>query len=155
MCICTYVMYSIYRGMCVSVIASSPYYKLSLNEYCRSGCLLIKNLVSWWWLCKLGSVNEIFPDLDWSGKWGWENGAARQSCLRRVNLWINTAQQVRRSVLSDCVALDNFHYPCAVSHPFVKRRKYFTAYWENEIISACKVFANKVSDKHCKNPHLI
>lgn len=53
------------------------------------------------------------------------------------------------------VTLDNLHNPHAASHPFVKQRKYFTAYWENEIISARKVFANKVSDKHCKNTHLI
>lgn len=54
----------------------------------------------------------------------------------------------------DCVTLGNLHYPCAAAHLFVKQRKYFTAYWENEFISACEVFVNKVCDKHHKkNPH--
>lgn len=146
-----------YREMCVSIIASSHYYRymLNLNEHCKSGCLLVKHFSELMVALQTWSVKEIFPDIDWSGKWGWENSAARQNCLRRVNLWINTAQQLRRSVLSDCVTLDILHYPNAASHPFVKQRKYFTAYWENEIISAWKVFANEVSDKHHKNPHLI
>lgn len=75
-------------------------------------------LVSWWWHCKLGSVKEIFPQIEWSGKWGWGTRAPRQSSLRRVILWINTAQELRRSVLSDCVTLDNLHYPCAAAHLF-------------------------------------
>lgn len=112
-------------------------------------------LVSWWWHWKLRSVKEIFPEINWCGKWGWENRAPRQHPLRRVILWINTAQEHGRSVLHDCVTLDNLHHPCAAACLFVKQRKDFTTYWENEFISACEVFANKVCDKHQKNNTLL
>lgn len=67
---------------------------------------------------------------------------------------MNTAQQLRRSVPSDCVTLDNLHYPHAALHPFVKQRKYFTAYWENDIIVLVRCLQTKsVSDKHHKKHH--
>lgn len=102
--------------ICTPMMASNPYYHY--NHFMGTVDWAVfwwSSLVSWWWHCKLGSVKEIFLQIERSGKRGWENEAPRQSSVGRVILWVSTAQELRRSVLSDCVTLANLHYTCAVA----------------------------------------
>lgn len=133
--------------VCIPVVTSNPYhrYKLNFHGHCRWSCLPMKRFSELVMAC--GSVKDIPSDWGWKGDW--ENEAPRQSSFRRVTL-VNTRELHKNP--GDLYSEPVWHWTICnipvLQLISVKQREYFTAYWENELISACEMFANKRWDKH-------